>query len=184
MLLLFHQKADLYAALLIHGGGHVMFTRKEVNLKQIKLLHEAGFLPVSVDYRFVPELNIIDGPMNDVCEALGWVRFALPDLAPTLAPGLEADGDKVVAVGWSTGGTLAMTLAYTAAQRRLRAPDAVLAFYCPTDYEDEWWKSPIYPEASVSSPNEPYDLLEGVEKEPVCIHPSPTPFSPLMQTKS
>ncbi|KAL8702333.1 MAG: hypothetical protein Q9224_000035 [Gallowayella concinna] len=142
-------------ALLIHGGGHVMFTRKEVNLKQIQLLHAAGSLPVSVDYRFVPELNIIDGPMNDVCEALGWARFQLPELAPTLA------------LGWSTGGTLAMTLAYTTAQRRLRAPEAILAFYCPTHYEDDWWKCPIYPEASVSSPNEDYDHLEGVQEEPV-----------------
>ncbi|KAL8818063.1 MAG: hypothetical protein Q9223_003231 [Gallowayella weberi] len=159
-------------ALLIHGGGHVMFTRKEVNLKQIKLRHAAGFLPVSVDYRFVPELNIIDGPMSDVCKALGWARFQLPDLAPALAPGLEADGEKVVAVGWSTGATLAMTLAYAAAQRQLRAPNAILAFYCPTDYEDDWWKSPIYPEASVSSPNENYDLLEGIQKEPVSTtHP-------------
>lgn len=70
-----------------------MFTRKEVNQKQIRLLHAAGFLPVSIDYRFIPELNIIDGPMNDVCEALGWARFQLPELVPTIASGLQADGD-------------------------------------------------------------------------------------------
>lgn len=114
-----------------------MFTRKEVNLKQIKLLEAAGFLPVSVDYRFCPELNIINGPMNDVCEALRWARFQLPSLAGNIAPGLQANGEKVVAVGWSTGGHLAMTLAYNAPQRGLRAPEAVLALYCPTDYEDD-----------------------------------------------
>ena len=150
-----------------------MFTRKEVNFKQIKLLHAAGYLPVSVDYRFVPELNILDGPMNDVCDALGWARFQLPDLASSLAPGLEADGNKVVAVGWSTGGHLAMTLAFTAPQRRLRAPEAILAFYCPTDYENEWWQSPIYPEGSVSSPSDSYNLLEGVQKEPVSMPEPP-----------
>ncbi|KAL9031279.1 MAG: hypothetical protein Q9196_000686 [Gyalolechia fulgens] len=161
-------------ALLIHGGGHVMFTRKEVDRKQIRLLHAAGFLPISVDYRFVPELNIIDGPMNDVCEALGWARFQLPELVPNLAPGLQANGEKVVAVGWSTGGHLAMTLAFTAQQRRLRAPDAILAFYCPTDYEDSWWNSPIYPEASVSAPTEAYDLLEGLQKEAIASYYPPT----------
>lgn len=114
-----------------------MFTRKEVNLKQIKLLTAAGFLPVSCDYRFCPELNILDGPMNDVCEALRWARFQLPSLAAKIAPGLQADGDKVVAVGWSTGGHLAMTLAFTAPQRGFRAPEAILALYCPTDYEDD-----------------------------------------------
>ncbi|KAL8998454.1 MAG: hypothetical protein Q9169_002491 [Polycauliona sp. 2 TL-2023] len=127
-----------------------MFTRKEVNFKQVKPLHAAGILPVSVDYRFVPEPNIVRGPMNEVCEALGWARFALPDLAP---------GSR--------------------RRQSRRTPDAVLALYCPTtDYEDDSWKSPIYPEASVSSPNEPYDLLEAVEKEPVCIPPPSLLFTP------
>ena len=115
----------------------MLFTRKEVDLKQISILHADGFLPVSVDYRLCPELNIINGPMNDIAEALRWSRFHLPSLAPSLAHGLQADGEKVVAVGWSTGGTLAMTTAFTAPQRGLRAPDAILAFYCPTDYEDD-----------------------------------------------
>lgn len=114
-----------------------MFTRKEVNLKQIELLHSHGFLPVSVDYRFCPELNILDGPMNDIREALGWSRLQLPYLAPNIAPGLEADGEKVVAVGWSTGGHLAMTLAFTAPELQLRAPEAILGIYCPTDYESD-----------------------------------------------
>jgi len=124
-------------ALLIHGGGHVMFTRKEVNLKQIKILIANGFLPVSVDYRFCPELNILDGPMTDVCEALRWVRHELPSVAQKLAPWLQVDCEKVVAVGWSTGGHLAMTLGFTAPQRGLSPPEAILAFYCPTDYEDD-----------------------------------------------
>ena len=114
-----------------------MFTRKEVNLKQIRLLFDGGFLPVSCDYRFCPELNIIDGPMNDTCEALRWARSELPLRATDIAPGLQADGDKVVAVGWSTGGHLAMTLAFTAPQWGLRPPQAILALYCPSDYEDE-----------------------------------------------
>lgn len=114
-----------------------MFGRKQVNPKQIQLLIDHDFLPVSFDYRFCPELNILDGPMNDVCEALRWARFQLPSLAPTLAPGLEADGEKVVAVGWSTGGHLCLTLGFTAPSRGLRAPDAILAFYPPSDYESE-----------------------------------------------
>ena len=118
-----------------------MFTRKEVDLKQIRHLIEDGFLPVSFDYRFCPELNILEGPMSDLCEALRWARFQLPSLAGKVALGLEADGDKVVAVGWSTGGHLAMTLAYTAPQRGLRAPEAILGLYCPTDYENDCKRS-------------------------------------------
>ena len=115
----------------------MLFTRKEVDLKQIKLLIADGFLPVSIDYRFCPELNILDGPMNDVCEALQWARFELPSLAPSITPDLHADGERVVAVGWSTGGHLAMTLAFTAPQRGFKGPEAILALYCPTDYEDD-----------------------------------------------
>ena len=113
-----------------------MLTCKKVKVKQIELLIADGFLPVSCDYRLCPELNILDGPTNDVCDALRWVRFFLPSLGPLIAPGLQVDGDEVVAVGWEPGGHLAMTLAFTAPKRGLSAPEAILALYCPTDFED------------------------------------------------
>ena len=112
-----------------------MFTRKEVDLKQMRLIYDAGYLPVSVDYRFCPEVNIIEGPMADVSDALQWVRTELPLLRFPKWPGLSADGDKVIMVGWSTGGTLAMTTAFTSLERQIRPPEAILAFFCPTDYE-------------------------------------------------
>lgn len=112
-----------------------MFTRKEVDLKQMRLMYDAGYLPVSVDYRFCPEVGIIEGPMADVSDALQWVRTELPLLKFSKWPGLSADGDKVIVVGWSTGGTLAMTTAFTSLERQIRAPEAILAFFCPTDYE-------------------------------------------------
>lgn len=40
-----------------------------------------------------------------------------------------------MSVGWSTGGQLAMSLAWTSALRGVRPPEAILAFYCPTGYE-------------------------------------------------
>lgn len=154
---------------MVHGGGHVMFTRKEVNPRQVQLLLDRGFLPVSIEYRFCPEVNIRDGPMTDVCDALRWAREELPCL-PILAaqrPGLRIDPERVAVVGWSTGGHLAMTSAFTSRLRGIRPPEAILAFYCPTDYESEWWQKPIYPEAAVHGPMDPYDLLEGVQEKPV-----------------
>lgn len=114
-----------------------MFTRKEVDLKQMRLMHDAGYLPVSVDYRFCPEVNIIEGPMADVSDALQWTRTQFPLLKFPKWPGLSADGTKVIVVGWSTGGTLAMTTAFTSLPRQIRPPEAILAFFCPTDYEDD-----------------------------------------------
>lgn len=121
---------------MVHGGGHIMLSRKEVRAKQTQLLLDNGLLPVSIDYRLCPEVNILDGAMTDVCDALQWARHQLPTLK-LKCPGLTIDGEKVVVIGWSTGGHLAMTLAWTPKMRSVKPPDAILAFYCPTDLEDE-----------------------------------------------
>lgn len=114
----------------------MLFTRKDIHMKHIKILLHRGFLPVSVDYRLCPEVNLADGPMTDACDALAWARCTLPHLA--LAQfGLVIDRNKLAAVGWSSGGHLAMTLAFTARARGVAPPDVVLAFYCPSNFEDE-----------------------------------------------
>lgn len=151
---------------MIHGGGHTLLSRRDIRPKQTRLLLEKGLLPVSIDYRLCPEINIIDGPMTDVCDALKWARDELPYLDLGV-PGLKADGDKVVVVGWSTGGTLSLTLGFTAAKRGIRPPEAILAFYCPSNYEADCWRQPNYPENSKSSVPEEYDLLEGVQDSPI-----------------
>ncbi|KAK3938475.1 Methylphloroacetophenone synthase [Diplogelasinospora grovesii] len=153
-------------ALLFHGGGHVLFTRKDINMKHIKTLLERGFLPVSVDYRLCPEVNLAQGPMTDACDALAWARSTLPHLA-LAQPDVQINSEKLAAVGWSSGGHLAMTLAYTAKSRGVQPPDVVLAFYCPSNFEDEWWKHPIYPRHVKESPDAEYDLLEGVGDKPI-----------------
>ena len=122
---------------MIHGGGHVMLSRKDVRPKQVKLLLQKGLLPVSIDYRLCPEVNILEGPMTDVCDAFRWAREQLPSATLKHTGGFAIDGSQVVVVGWSTGGHLATTLAWTAPLRKLRPPEAILAFYCPLDYEDD-----------------------------------------------
>lgn len=87
-----------------------MLSRNDIRRKQTQFLLDNGLLPVSIDYRLCPELNIVDGPMKDVCDALRWAREELPNL-PLQCPGLQLDGGRVVVVGWSTGGHLPMTLA-------------------------------------------------------------------------
>lgn len=111
-----------------------MLSRKDIRPKQTALLLANGFLPVSIDYRLCPEVNIVDGAMTDVCDALVWARETLPCLGDL---GVRVNGDKVAVVGWSTGGTLSLQLGYTARDRGIKAPDATLAFYCPSNFEDE-----------------------------------------------
>jgi acetyl esterase/lipase len=158
---------------MIHGGGHIMLSRKDIRPRQTRLLLERGLLPVSVDYRLCPEVTLTEGPMTDVCTALGWVRNALPNL-PTSRPDVLPDGSKVVVVGWSTGGTLSMTLPFTAPARGIRPPDAIFAFYCPTDYQSSFWREPNFPEKTTpQEAEEDYDLLEGVQDHPITAYNVP-----------
>ncbi|KAL4814504.1 hypothetical protein BDW67DRAFT_192176 [Aspergillus spinulosporus] len=161
-------------ALMIHGGGHVMLSRKDIRPKQTAHLHSLGFLPVSIDYRLCPETTLTEGPMRDVSDAMAWARSTLSSL-PLLCPGLTLDSSRVVVVGWSTGGHLAMTSAFTSVERGLSPPDAILAFYCPTDYEDPFWTQPNYPENTDADGLSmmKYNLLEGVQERPITAYNIP-----------
>lgn len=185
---------------MIHGGGHSMLSRKDIRPKQTALLLANGFLPVSIDYRLCPEVNIVDGAMTDVCDALAWAREKLPQIGSAM--GVRVNGEKVAVVGWSTGGTLSLQLGFAARNRGIKAPDATLAFYCPSNYEDECecgsfnyiysgtkggtnqrsflvWKQPNFPENTKTDSLEEFDLLEGVQDQPVS-----TPFTTLLHNKA
>ena len=112
-------------------------------MKHIKKLLERGLIPISVDYRLCPEVNLTQGPMTDALDALAWVRSTLPSL-PRARPKVLLDTTRVAAVGWSAGGHLAMTLAYTAQAKGIMPPDVVLAFYAPSDFEAECTYIAVY----------------------------------------
>lgn len=114
-----------------------MLSRKDVRRKQIRLLLEHGVLPVSVDYRLCPEVRLVDGPMKDARSAFVWAKKTLPGLNLKSTSGMRVDGSRTAVIGWSSGGTVALSLSWTARQMEgIRAPDAVLSFYCPTDFDD------------------------------------------------
>lgn len=54
----------------------------------------------------------------------------------------------MVSVEWSTGGQLAMSLAWTSVSREVRPPEAISTFYCPIDYMDPLWAEPNIPAGS------------------------------------
>ncbi|KAL9079841.1 MAG: hypothetical protein Q9157_001297 [Trypethelium eluteriae] len=163
------------AGLLVHGGGHVMLSRKDLRPRQIQLLLDNGVLPVAVDYRLCPETTILDGPLVDVSNAYAWVRKTLPSLKLTQTNANKLlDPSRTVVIGWSTGGTLAMSLAWTSIPRGLPAPDAILAFYCPTDYEDDFWRKPNIPDHSDTFGNETYNVIDGVFPAPITSYNVPS----------
>ncbi|KAI0180672.1 hypothetical protein GGR52DRAFT_583146 [Hypoxylon sp. FL1284] len=161
------QGRQLPVALMIHGGGHIMLSRKDVRPDQTKLLLEKGFLPVSIDYRLCPEVTLQDGPMQDVADALKWARTVLPKIRLRRSD-VRPDGSKVVSIGWSTGGFLALSLGWTA-PRGIKAPDATLVLYCPSDYEDDFWMKPNFPAGTDAAAGQfrTDDIWDGVFEAPI-----------------
>ncbi|WYZ35368.1 hypothetical protein EsH8_X_000015 [Colletotrichum jinshuiense] len=152
-------------ALMIHGGSHIIFSRKDIRPPQTRIMLDLGLLPISLDHRLCPETRLIEGPMVDVCDALQWARLNLPNIE-LANPNVRPDSDNIVLVGWSSGGQLAMSTGWTAPERGLEPPNAILAFYCPTDYEDDWWRHPIQP-IGAEDWGEDYDVLEAVQDEAI-----------------
>ncbi|KAK8137267.1 6-methylsalicylic acid synthase [Apiospora sp. TS-2023a] len=120
-------------ALMIHGGGHLTLSRRAVRPRQTKHLLAHGVLPVSLDYRLCPQVNVLDGAMADMRDACIWAQRDLPDIMQS--KGIIIDRSRYVVVGWSTGGTLAMTTAWTLNETGFCPPTAILSFYCPVEYD-------------------------------------------------
>ena len=112
---------------MVHGGGHMTLSRKAIRPAQTEFLIANGILPISLDYRLCPEINLIEGPIADIRDAYRWART---ELKTFLEPkGIKVDSTKVLMIGWSTGGHLAMTTAWTAQEIGLPPPTAILSFY-------------------------------------------------------
>lgn len=74
--------------------------------------------------------------MTDFRDALQGARNELP-LLDLNCPGLKINGSTVAAIGWSTGGTLAMSLGFNPRRYGVKPPKAILALYCPSNYDDD-----------------------------------------------
>lgn len=110
-------------------------SKKAVRPHQIQFLLDNCILPVSLDYRLCPETNLIDGPITDVRDALSWAQQELPTI--TRNQGYVIDPDNIVVIGWSTGGYLAMSTAWSSIEAGQTPPRAILSFYSPTDITAE-----------------------------------------------
>lgn len=119
-------------ALMIHGGGHMTLSRRAVRPAQTAYLAVNGVLPVSLDYRLCPEINIIDGAMEDVRDAVTWARLTLPLIAAN--KNISLDTEQIAVIGWSTGDHLAMSTAWTVEAAGEMPPKAILSFYAPTNF--------------------------------------------------
>lgn len=94
-----------------------------------KALMDRGFVVVSIDYRLVPQVSLLEGPITDARDAYHWCRNDLPTIL-TKDASLNVDSTQIVALGWSAGGHLAMMLG-----AEKEKPLAILNCYGPLNFD-------------------------------------------------
>lgn len=92
-----------------------------VNEDQIRDCLARGWVVVSPNHQLCPQVNVLEGPMQDCRDLLRWIYEG------SLAQNLKGDGkevqldlDRVYAMGTSSGGTLALALVSSAYERFTR----------------------------------------------------------------
>ena len=116
------------ALLFLHGGGFVFGDVDTHDGQSRRLANRTGSAVLAVDYRRPPEHRFPAAP-DDVDTALGWLRAHADDL------GLDAG--RLVAVGDSAGGNLALVAA-------LRNPGALAACVLVYPFVDSAMSSASY----------------------------------------
>lgn len=82
-----------------------------VNEDQIRDCLARGWVVLSPNHRLCPQVNVLEGPMQDCRDLLRWIYDG--SLAQTLKGNgkeVQLDLDRVYAMGTSSGGTLALAL--------------------------------------------------------------------------
>lgn len=93
------------AALVFHLGGFIVSSAATVPRAKIEYLVEAGFIVVVPNYRLTPRLAATKA-FEDCEHAYEWALGALPGISKHCA-GAPVDPTRIVAMGHSSGGTLA-----------------------------------------------------------------------------
>ena len=107
-----------------------MGRRQGVPRLLLERLIEAGFAVVSIDYRLAPETKLA-AILEDVDDAFDWIRSEGPAL-------FRAHRDRVVVLGSSAGGYLALTTGYRVNPR----PAALVSFWGYGDLIGPWYSTP------------------------------------------
>lgn len=84
----------------IHGGGFSTGDRAQM-LGYCKLLAQGGFPSVTISYRLTSRGHAYPAALNDVKSAIKWMRAN--------AGSLGIDPNKIVLIGYSAGGSLALS---------------------------------------------------------------------------
>ncbi|KAI8934946.1 hypothetical protein NX059_008613 [Plenodomus lindquistii] len=126
--------------LMIHGGGFMVGHAGVNNKDQIQDCLDRGWIVLALEHRLCPGVNVLEGPMTDVRDALAWVyNGGLSKALESENWKYSVDQERVVVMGTSSGGHLALSTAF----HTPRAPLAILDFYGAKHYTHPFWTSPL-----------------------------------------
>lgn len=119
-------KKDIGLVLFIHGGGWVQGDKKSFNSAFYTIKETKDFASASMNYRLATKGGTdIDDIIDDITSALLKIK--------SFAAGYYVNINKVVLMGYSAGGQLALSYAYKHFAESPVTPVAVVALSAPAD---------------------------------------------------
>jgi acetyl esterase/lipase len=114
----------------LHGGAFIWGSRARIREEQLARYIQEGFVVVAIDYRLAPETKL-PAILDDLKDAYEWIRKSGPIL-------FQADPDRVIVVGHSAGGYLALMGGVVLTP----PPFALVSFYGYGDISGDWCNQP------------------------------------------
>jgi acetyl esterase/lipase len=118
------------AVVWIHGGALIVGHRENINNQVKKMLLDAGYAIISIDYRLAPESKL-PAIIEDLEDALTWIREKGPEL-------FLIDSSRIAVMGGSAGGYLTLTSGFRCKPR----PTVLVVFYGYGDLIGDWYSTP------------------------------------------
>ncbi|CAO2650898.1 Nn.00g091950.m01.CDS01 [Neocucurbitaria sp. VM-36] len=149
--------------IMIHGGAFMLGHSGMNNKDQISDCLDRGWIVLGIEHRLCPGVNVLEGPMTDTRDSLKWVQDG--GLSRALQKeGLDrvqVDGERVMVMGTSSGGHLALCTAWDVP----KPPLGILDFYGAKHFSDSFWSQRMAQMPDHFFQPRPRDEVEALMKE-------------------
>ncbi|ORY69550.1 Alpha/Beta hydrolase protein [Pseudomassariella vexata] len=152
----------------IHGGVFMLGSSSMVNNDQINDCLSRGWIVVVPNHRLCPQVNLLEGPMQDSRDLLAWIYDGgLQRVIGEQSKPHQVDLDHVFAFGTSSGGHLALSLGFDVP----RPVAAIYDMYGCCNFASPFWSSKIPAVLAKLPPNLSQDFINQVYTEsPIPTH--------------
>jgi len=111
--------------LFLHGGGWISGDKSGFTAKAVPMSEKTGCITASMNYRYLSGSVDCEDMLDDIDKALKKIK--------SMAKSRGINANKVMLVGFSAGGHLALLYAYTRKNSAPIKPAAVISYSGPTD---------------------------------------------------